>query len=87
MIAFGLRFALIIIVLGALVATLSILAPTLPQPLVDAYAWVATNISQLGFFLPLDTLKQILVAVVGFWFVVLTYDLWNWMFKTTSGVQ
>jgi len=80
---FSTRLLFLALVLGAVVLILTAFLPQLPPDMVNAIATVIRGVNQLGMFLPLQTMSQMLALVPGFFICFFTWDAIDWFLRRT----
>jgi len=83
LLAFGTRLLFLFLVFGAIVAILANFLPLLPQPMVDSLVTLILGINRIGLFVPIDTIKQVLIAAASLAAVLFVWDAIDWFLRRT----
>lgn len=79
MIEFSFRIGLFVAILGGVLFALSFLPNQLPADVETAIVSFISAVNQFSYWLPIASLKAILIAAIGFWTLLAFWDISNWL--------
>jgi len=79
MIEISFRIGLFVAILGGILFALSFLPNQLPADVGTSIVVFVTAVNQFSYWLPIATLKAVLVLSIGFWGLLAFWDISNWL--------